>query len=179
MPKSAATILGLALAAVSIGFNAWRYPIVWPSASKSTELAAKDEPAQPPAPAPVSAQVTESPRKPEPAAPSPTPPTQGAAEPAAASATVAIPSPPVKVDTPIEAKPAAAEQRVEVSAGDGKRLVPVPKRVMAAKPIGAAEDASAVRRLPAVDPNVPAPVAADASGATGRGIPIYPSTGIK
>jgi hypothetical protein len=176
MPKSMTTILGLALAAVSIGFNAWRYPIVWPTVSKSTELAVKDEsPKSTPQPAAEKAPVAESPRKPEPAVASPTPAKQEAAKPAAVSAPAAIPSPPSKVDAPMEAKPAGAERRAESSAGDEKRLVPVPKRVLAAKPIGAAEGTATVRRLPPVDPNVAAPVTGDPS----KGIPIYPSTGIE
>ena len=44
MPKSAATIFGLALVAVSIGFNIWRYPIVWrmsgPTAPSTAQTAA-------------------------------------------------------------------------------------------------------------------------------------------
>jgi hypothetical protein len=181
MPKSMTTILGLALAAVSIGFNAWRYPIVWPAVSKSTELAVKDESPKltpqpaPPAPVAEKAVVAESPRKPEPAVASPTPAEQDAAKSAAASAPAAIPAPPSKVDAPMEAKPAVAERRAEPSAGDEKRLVPVPKRVLAAKPMGAAEGVTSVRRLPPVDPNVAAPVAGDPS----KGIPIYPSTGIE
>jgi len=77
-----------------------------------------------------------------------------------------------------DAAPAAAEYGLSASTSLEKPLVPVPRMAAVAKPIGTADAAAAVRRLPPVDPNVPTLAGPYASGPSGA-IPIYPSTGIQ
>lgn len=183
MPKSMATIFGLILAACAIGFNTWRYPITWPELAKSdsSQPAATQptppspEPAAPAPekPSPASEKPAPEPEKPaaEKPAPAPDKPAPDKPAPAAPTVTASIPSFPIKEVPPTEADLAAAKRLAEPLAN---RLVPVPKITNAARRAGGPAE---VRRLPQVDPNVPA-IPAGAQSSPGA-IPIYPSTGIK
>lgn len=175
MPRSATTIFGLVLVALSIGFNTWRYPIVWRLAGSSAAPAAAAE-----SPRGLTATPAAEPAKPAPVNPAPTLATQNAAQPAAAETNkpAAIPTSPVEVSPPISAAPVAAEKRLPVAVSQEKPLVPVPKMVAFAKPSGSAEGTAGVRRLPPVDTNSPSPATLYASGSSDGAIPIYPSTGM-
>jgi len=174
MPRSAATIIGLALVAVSIGFNIWRYPIVWRMISPVAAPAAPRAPAAVEASHPSAAASAVQPIKLPPAQPQPATP-----QPATPPLMLATQGEPKPVRGPAsDAAPAAAERGLPASTSLEKPLVPVPRMAAVAKPIGTADAAAAVRRLPPVDPNVPTMSGSYASGRSDA-IPIYPSTGIQ
>jgi hypothetical protein len=175
MPRSAATIFGLVLVASSIGFNTWRYPVVWRMAGSPAASADSGDSSQPSAAQPARALSAE----PERAALPPTLATQGEMrpEPNAANPTAA-PSPPLGANPPSGAELAAVDHRLPTTTGQEKPLAPVPRVVAFEKSVGAAADI-AVRRLPPVDPNVPSPPIRHVSENPGGAIPIYPSTGIE
>jgi hypothetical protein len=162
MPRSVATFLGLILVAVSIGFNAWRYPSLWPAVAMTTTPAPADNSSQPSASDAKPAE--DSSAEPAETPPPPAVATQSEPEPAAASPAA------------ISASPAAAP--AAVAPKEEKPLVPVPRVVAAAGPIGAASGTASVRRLPPVEPDVPPMTTSALTLPTGT-IPIYPSTGIK
>jgi hypothetical protein len=168
MPRSVATFLGLVLVAVSIGFNVWHYPSVWPAVGETATPAPSENSSQPSASAsdakPAESLSTEPAETPPPAAPA----AHGEPKPAAVNQTAAIPSPPTETPPAVPA----------VVTKEEKPLVPVPRVVAAAGPIGMPSGSASVRRLPPVDPNVP-PVTASALVSPSGSIPIYPSTGIK
>jgi hypothetical protein len=169
MPRSVATFLGLILVAVSIGFNVWRYPSLWPAVGETATAAPSNNSLQPSA-STSDAKLAES-LSTEPAE-TPAPPTlatQSEPEPVAVNQAAAIPSPPA--ETPPAAPPAVVTK-------EEKPLVPVPRVVAAAGPIGAASSTASVRRLPPVEPDVPPMTTSALTLPTGT-IPIYPSTGIK
>ena len=191
MPRSAATLFGLAFVAFSIGFNTWRYPIVWQMAGATTASAAPTPAAMKAAPA----AADESP-KPSAAAPTAQPGKLPAAE--AQPATPSLMLGAQAAQKPIagtanesaigNARPLAAKPAMDVASlarpgpldsnGLEKPLVPIPRMGAVAKVADTSGTASAVRRLPPVDPNVP-PMGTYASGSSGDAIPIYPSTAIQ
>jgi hypothetical protein len=177
MPRSAANFFGLVLVVFSIGFNTWRYPVVWRMASEPTASAASGESSQPSAPT-LSAQ----PAKPAMAETERTaiPPilaTQSETQPASNTMGKPVAAfPPLESNRPIVASLATIEHRLPESTSQEKPLAPVPKAIAAARPMGTAAEA-VVRRLPPVDPNVPPPTGLTASASPGDAIPIYPSTG--
>jgi hypothetical protein len=184
MPRSATTLFGLALVACSIGFNIWRYPIVWQMAGPMAPAAATS------AIQPIKSPLA----KPEPAMPPPTLPTGSEPKSVRGAAVDVTPtgaerglSAPTGVTSekfsPLPQAPplqwgGVSRQRgsIESHTSLERPLVPVPRMAAVAKPIGMAEPAGAVRRLPPVDPNVP-PMAGP--GLSGGAIPVYPSTGIE
>jgi hypothetical protein len=178
MPRSVANIFGMVMVVLSIGFNIWRYPIVWKMAGPATAGASEmSHPATTPESAPAAQPAKPAAVEPERAASPPTLATQSEPKPAAdAGAKSAVVAAPVNASPPIHVEPVAAvaEKAAPISPSPAKPLVPVPKMVAKAAAVGA----GAVRRLPPVDESQPQPTAMYASGATGA-IPIYPSTGIK
>ena len=175
MPKSAGTLFGLALVAASIGFNIWRYPIVWRMTGPMGAPLAKTTAAPPVAPRPAPAAVEPAgssaatsavqpikllPPKPEPT----TPPLMLAAT----AAPRPIPGTANRADTMTTAgrRPSAADDLE-------KPLVPVPSMAAAALPPETSDGVNGVRRLPPVDPNMPTLVGTYPSGpsALSRSIP--------
>ena len=159
MPRSAATIFGLVLVAASIGFNTWRYPIVWrmagPIAAPEVAVASPQPPTATPAAPRAEPPKAELPS----AAPLPAPLMEDAAKPTADARSTAV------------EHPAPAPTNLE------RPLAPVPRMATMDKTTGA-DAAAAVRRLPPVDPNVP-PAAVGYVSAPGNAVPMYPSTGIE
>jgi hypothetical protein len=173
MPKSVATIFGLALVASSIGFNTWRYPAVLRMVG-STPVAS-EESSQ--ALASKSAEESATPASAEPESATPSPvlatKTEAMAEPAGKPVPVATPSPEAK--PPIAVVPAATESAATQPNNSEKPLVPVPKVTIPEK--ARAVDNVVVRRLPPVDPGVLPP---DGNTPASNGaIRIYPSTGLQ
>ena len=209
MPRPAATILGLVLVASSIGFNIWRYPIVWRMAGPMAAPAAATPAATPkatpaaaesshPSAATSAIQPVKSPLA-EPARATPSlalptenepKPVRGAANgvtPAGAERDLSVPtrvasekfSPPPEAP-PLQCGGVSRQQGfVESRTSLEKPLVPVPGMTAAAKPTGTADPANVVRRLPPVDPNTRPTAGPYASGVSGGAIPVYPSTGIE
>ncbi|MEN6458446.1 MAG: hypothetical protein ABFC63_05905 [Thermoguttaceae bacterium] len=178
MPKAAATITGLVLAAGSIGFNTIRYPVV--SDMVGTTLAAvpsgdspQTAPTALPAPADLPADIAKS-EKDSPvdvatgrsAAPIPKvdvkPVPDMAREIAEPTATVADPAEKPKV---------AANESVSLPNAE-KPLVPV----SAVSATSNGDLGGGVRRLPPIDRDRPAPAV---GWPTDGQMPIYPSTGIR
>jgi hypothetical protein len=179
MPRSAATIFGIALVAASIGFNTWRYPSVWRLVGTPATSATNTELLQKATSAPAAQPAKVSPVDPASAAAAPTLATKSEVSPVAIAA-VAASAAPVEVGPPIKAEAVAAERRLPVSTVQEKALVPVPKLVsLEKKSTGVGEVAGLVRRLPTVDLSVPSPAVRYASESSGGAIPIYPSTGIQ
>lgn len=176
MPRSVAILLGLVLAAVSIGFNTVQYPVVWEMACPVRA----SEPAPPVATTPPS----------KPDSP-PSPPAQPPVK------------PPEKPATPIEVKPVReATDKIVIddkqkttkgvtsnNAGAGhkeaaaqpepqKSLVPIVPVSSSHEKGNEVAGGAGIRRLPPVDAvNVTA--AGQALPTTGNSIPIYPTTGIE
>ena len=189
MPRSAATIFGLALAAISIGFNTVRYPLVWEmigparAGEKAVLSSASSAPAEPashsPTPPPRAApppRPAPPPRKAEPIAVKPAPVVAQKSvakkpQPAAAS--------PKNGEAAAGQKPAANKQVAAVPPKPQKQLVPVTQVSLSNAPADAATVDTVIRRLPPVEPtdaNAPSrsiPPTPDGS------IPIYPTTGIE
>jgi hypothetical protein len=186
MPKTAATITGLMLAACSIGFNTVRYPIVSEMVGPllasappgdvcdaGVPPAASGNAAVPPA-ATADAQ-TATKEEPLPSAPA----VLAEVKPVPDLATV-VPDaiPPVAERTD---KPAAAKDD-DAAAGSTvpeKPLVPVSQAAVLGSTPAGGELAGAVRRLPPVDPNQPPPPSGRNWQSAGGAVPVYPSTGIK
>jgi hypothetical protein len=177
MPKTAATMTGLLLAACSIGFNTIRYPIVSEMVGPALAYAPSGEPL-PPAPAAP-------PMQPEPPSPASAPSNSAAGNPPAAQAEVQ-PVPDVAGAIADAALPAAELADSAAAARDDgaatastspeKPLAPVSLAAVSG-PAAAADPSGAVRRLPPVDLSPPA--AGRDWQPTGGSIPVYPSTGIK
>ncbi len=174
MPRSAAAILGLALVALSIGFNTVRYPMVWDMVgpARATEK-----------------EVSSSPRPKEPASHSPAPPSRKAPPPRTAEP-IAVKPAPVAAKKSVEKprpsaakpdggtaaqdkKPAAAEPKPE------KQLVPVTQVSLASAPANGATIGTVIRRLPPVEPTDPNAANRANTLPAGGTIPVYPTTGIE
>lgn len=194
MPRSAATILGLALVAFSIGFNTVRYPVVWemvsparasekvkPSAPSPPEEPASRPPAPPQRPAPP-------PRKAEPIAvkPAPKPP---AAKPAPKVA-AAKPAPKVAKKSraddsrstssgPASDRAAANDKAAPAEVKPQKPLVPVTQVSPANAPVSEATSAAVLHRLPPVEPTDANSASPQPAVFSGGSIPVYPATGIE
>ncbi len=157
MPRSVATLIGCILAALSLGFNIVRYPVVWemagpvgPSESADTSASAREEPSEPaPPPNPVG---------PIAATPSPEP----------IHAIVADEGPSAEAS-------AEDDALADDDAGMHRLLAPV-------IPIGAAPGNAAggavLRRLPPVEQGLPQNRPGIDSAYAGS-IPVYPTTGIE
>jgi hypothetical protein len=158
MPRPAAVLLGLTLAAFSIGFNTARYPLVWEmvgpaKASESTQ----------------SAMISQA-EKPE-DLPQPTTraePMEVKPMPVVAQQVVA----PEKAE-PVPAKPSdviAASDRQEMDLS----LEPV-STAQTSKATTQADGGVGIRRLPTVETSGMAPISGEIVYGT---IPVYPTTGI-
>jgi hypothetical protein len=180
MPKSAATIFGLALVAVSIGFNIWRYPIVWRMTAPSAPPATKTATAAPrPAPAavePARSSVATSAVQP---IKLPPPKPESATPPLALAGSEAPKPIPGVANSPTADAMATAEQSPSAPDNLEKPLVPIPRMATAAIPIGTPKAAKEMHRLPPVDPNMPTLVGLSSCSSSAGAIPIYPSTGIR
>lgn len=183
MPRSATIIFGLVLVAFSIGFNTWRYPVVWQMVSPaSASAAAVKPPTATPAVQPENPATAEPKAKPKKKKTTPPPAlaTQTEVKPIL---DVVAKKPAADAPLPSEAKlpdvataattPPAANPGLPASTSLEKPLVAVPKLMTVEKPIVAAE----VHRLPPVDPNVP--LVRNVSASPGGAIRVYPSTGIE
>ena len=193
MPRSATTILGLALVAFSIGFNTVRYPIVWemvsparasekvkPSAPSPPEEPASRPSAPPQRPAPP-------PRKAEPIAVKPAP-----KPPAPKPAVKPVPTPAPKVvkksvadDSrstnagPASGSAAASEKAAAVKTQPPKPLVPVTQVSPSNAPANEVTGAAVLRRLPPVEPTDASAANRQPAVFSGGSIPVYPATGIE
>ncbi len=200
MPKTAATMSGLVLAACSIGFNTIRYPIVsemvGPALASAPSCGAGVPPAlgecrrdactttsgEPLQPAPAAP-----PAQPESPSPASVPPNSAPANPPAAQAEVQ-PVPDVAGEIADPAPPSADPAGRAAAAGDDgvaaastspeKPLVPVSPAAVSG-PAAAGDPGGAIRRLPPVDRNPPAPTGGRDWLPVRGSIPVYPSTGIK
>jgi hypothetical protein len=207
MPRSAATIFGLVLVACSIGFNLWRYPIVWrmadpivaPAAMSAAPKAtpAAGESSHPSAATSAVQPIKSPPAPPERATPPLVPATQSEPTPVRGATNDVTPpgsergltvstgvtsekSLPIPQAPPLQWGGVSRQQGSIGSCNNLERpLAPVPGMATVAKPTGTAEPADAVRRLPPVDPNMRTMAGTFASGSSGGAIPIYPSTGIE
>ena len=160
MPRSAATILGLALVALSIGFNTVRYPAVWemigPARASEKTLSSASSPAaeaasHPPAPLPRAEpppRPAPPPRKAEPIAVKPAPVV--AAKSVAQKPQPAAASP--EAGHAADKKPAASKQVAAAPPKPQKQLVPVTQVSLPNAPADAAAIGTVIRRLPPVDP---------------------------
>jgi hypothetical protein len=184
MPRSATIIFGLVAVAVSIGFNVWRYPIVWrmtgptatptvtapaatPAAANTPAVSKVEPPAVAESPPAAHASPQEQPSKPTVDEPKPaTPPLMMAAKSEPKPVHV------VPKESAAAVAPPAAGHGPAALASIERPMVPVPKIAATTKPDVAAE----VRRLPPVDPNMPRITRANEPGGAIR---IYPSTGIE
>ena len=164
MPKPAITLLGLMLAAVSIGWNTWRYPVVWQMVDSRTPSVSAGESA--PAATEPSAKSTEPSAK-------PTEPSEKSASKAKAALPAAIASATPLPDVPKKIIPDRAAATLEVSPASavGERQL----RPISAIPSSGGDAAAVLQRLPPVDPNEPPP-SFDLRTADGGTI-VYPSTG--
>jgi len=173
MPRTAATILGFLLVALSIGFNTVRYPEVWEMVNPNRVSGAPPETAAPvpekPASAPPQLAVPSPPPKPievKPPKPIEVTPTPAVAEQAA-------------VEQPgVEQKKAKGNEPATDPEGR-KPLVPVAQVNTAETPEKGGADGAGIRRLPPVDPNGASLVNRGLQALEGGSIPIYPTTGIE
>lgn len=172
MPRTAATILGLLLVALSIGFNTVRYPEVWemvnPIRASETPPSAAASMPEKPSSAPPQLAVPSPPPKPievKPPKPIEVKPTPAVAEKAA------VEQPGVEQKKAAGNEP-AADQEVR------KPLVPV-TTVPAGSPDSGVADGAGIRRLPPVDPNNANLANRDPLQSANGSIPIYPTTGIE
>jgi hypothetical protein len=164
MPRSAATIFGIALAAFSIGFNTARYPVVWEMVGPATADAT-----------PASLATVSQMARPEAPEPPPSPTYAAASEPA----------------KPIDVKPAAetagkgagdlvaaakpdASAAANADASAIRSLIPVRPISIGSGPI----DGVVIRRLPLVGQN-PNDGPSQPVGPSNGSVPIYPTTGIE
>jgi hypothetical protein len=179
MPRTAATMFGLVLVAVSIGYNTMRWPIVWQMVGPAEERAPPHESASPPA-APPEQPARPLPDRPATAEPpaSPTPPIPAKPVPDLQRAAGSAPTP-IHAEPPVEAAaPAADENPPPAAIREEKPLVPVPRvRTVAGSAAEAGID-DTVRRLPPLDPSDPPPTAGAIPSLDGS-IRVYPSTGIE
>jgi hypothetical protein len=183
MPKSAATFFGLALIAVSIGFNIWRYPIVWRMTSPTGSSAATSAGTTPTTPKPAPPAAVEPSGGSAVAAPvqpiKPPPSEPRAATPPLMLAASEPPRPIVDAARIAATDAVAAAKRAEASSSTlEKPMVPIPRLVVTAGPIGTCQAVGEVRRLPPVDPYAATLIGTNDSGPLGA-IPTYPSTGIR
>jgi len=154
MPKMAATLLGLALVAFSIGFNTARFPIVWgmvgpvgqPEAAIEPASKAPPQPAQPENPAPSQPAQPEIPAPAEPQQPSPT------------------------------AEPPADSDQTAALAESRKPLVPVLPASVPKDAAGNADPAAGICRLPPVDHSGPGPGDRYTAQFFAGAVAVYPST---
>jgi hypothetical protein len=166
MPRSAATILQLALVAFSIGFNTVRYPVVWEmlsaagSGASGQPTAAQQQQQQEP---PASVQEASPPARPIEAPP--------AAQ--VADRRGAEQSPPAAAACP------NANQRAADQPDAGRPLVPVTRISAQSAPESGAADAAVIRRLPPVEQANLNSVNPQRGGLPSDTIPIYPTTGIE
>ena len=183
MPKSAATIFGLVLVAVSIGFNIWRYPIVWRMTTSTASPATKTAATPPATPRPAPAAVEPARSSVATSAVQPIelpPPKPESATPPLTLARSETPTPiPSVAKSPTADAMATAEQRPPAPDNLEKPLVPIPRITTTARPVGSPEAAKDVLRLPPVDPNMPTLVGSYPCSSSAGAIPTYPSTGIR
>jgi hypothetical protein len=163
MPRSAATMLGLMLVAISIGFNTVRYPVVWEMvgpvrASESVQSAVaspSEKPDSPPQPS------------------QPADPIEGKPTPEVADKVVAGDS------LSVEGSPASGDRAVASEAEARKPLVPVTP-VISANALGfGAAGGAGIRRLPPVVQTDLGAANRVSAQSFGRAIPVYPTTGIE
>jgi hypothetical protein len=177
MPKTAATMIGLLLAACSIGLNMIRYPIVSEMVGPAMAVAPLGE-SSPPSP-------TAPPAHAEPPPSDHVSPHAAACPPAAAvdvrpvpdvAGVIADPAPPVANQVGRSSR-AAGDGAAAVPPSMEKPLAPVDPAAISGGPANA-ERGGAVRRLPPVDGGPPPAFSRDRQW-TGGPIPIYPSTGLR
>lgn len=172
MLRIAATLLGFAVVAFSIGFNTIHYPLVW----EMTGPAPSNEASQPVAVSPPARS-----EDPAPAPPLHVLPAISRAEvkpiPDVASRTAVDRSSPADTNAPPDAKPAADAGAAATGADTQRPLVPITPASAPAVSRGGAELAPGVRRLPPVEPANSA-LTIRGAGASNGPIPIYPSTGM-
>jgi hypothetical protein len=167
MPRSVATLLGIALAAFSIGFNTVRYPMVWEMVGPAARAGGSAE----------SAIASQSAQPERPATHPPMPPPQKPAKPIEVVSTAATGK---AVDSvrPAETKPTVAAGPAAAETVARKPLVPVTPVMLAIagdkKPGG-----EAIRRLPPVDRPGPNVIGGAQAWSPGGPIPVYPTTGIE
>ncbi len=185
MPRSAATILGLALVAFSIGFNTARYPIVWEMvsptrASEKAQPSAPSPPEQPASRPPAPPQRPAPPRKAEPIAvkPAPKPPAPKPPAPKVAKKSVVDDSRPTGAG-PASGRAVANDKAAPAKAKPQKRLVPVTQVTLANAPANEATGAAVIRRLPPVEPTDSSSANRQPAIFSGGSIPVYPTTGIE
>jgi len=188
MPRSAATIFGLALAAISIGFNTVRYPLVWEMIGParagekvlSSAPSALAEPAShPPTPPPRAAPPPRPalpPRKAEPIAVKPAPVV--AQKSVAKKPQPAAPGP-ESGQAAADKKPAASPKVAAAEPKPQKRLVPVTQVSRSNAPADTATVGTVIRRLPPVEPVDPNATNGNAAPTPDGSIPVYPTTGIE
>jgi hypothetical protein len=160
MTRTAATLIGFALVALSIGFNTMRYRVVWEMAS--------------PAPANESAQAAAAspPEKAESLAPAPAPASQAEAKPNPEPADRIAADRTTSAETNPSGYADSATATGSLSGSEAQRpLVPITRR-------GETELAAGVRRLPPVDQANRVRMDGGAGGVFGGSIPAYPRTGI-
>jgi hypothetical protein len=160
MPRSAATMLGLMLVALSIGFNTVRYPVVWEMVGP---VRASDSVQS------VAASPQDAPDHPsQPADPIEVKPTPEVADKVALG------------DSPsVQGSRASSDVAVASEGNAQKPLVPVTPMISAnASGFGAAGGAGICRLPPVVQADVSA-AGRVPSQSVGRSIPVYPTTGIE
>jgi hypothetical protein len=170
MPRSVAMMLGLMLAAFSIGYNTVHYPVVWemvgPGQTRPTEQPAvasqseKDEPLAPTA-------------HPEPAPAHPATPIAVQPAPVATDKVVA------DKPAPVETKPANGNNPPAAAIDARKPLVPI---TLVSSPNASGSimaSGAGIRRLPPVGTTATNPTICDAAPSGSASIPFYPTTGIE
>lgn len=165
MAHTTATIFGLALAAVAIGVNATRYPIVWQMTGPV--LAAKPADELPPPSIALERPADEIPQAPAPEETAPSAPDDPQMEETAAEP---------KNDPPDAYAPPPPDESPAASPMTEEPLAPVHFAGLAADSEGDRDLAQSVRRLPPVDVYGPVPSIIQPPGGA---IPVYPSTGVE
>ena len=188
MPRSAATIFGLALAAISIGFNTVRYPLRvgndWSRTSRRESAVVGAIRAGGTRESSANAAATC-----RTATTSRSPATEGRADcrqagPVVAQKSVAKkPQPaapgPESGRAAADKKPAASPKVAAAEPKPQKRLVPVTQVSRSNAPADAATVGTVIRRLPPVEPVDPNATNGNAAPTPDGSIPVYPTTGIE
>lgn len=170
MHRTATTMLGLAVVAVSIGFNTLRWPIV-------EQTVASVEPASPEESAAV-APPSEPPAQPAAAQPANPLPTLPTVKPVPDAEKIGGENLPPNRAAPPGDIAAAGENRPPAAIRQERPLVPVPQMRDPIAPAGAAAYDGKVRRLPPVDFGQPTPIVIGQPSPYGA-MPVYPTTGIR
>jgi cytoskeletal protein RodZ len=164
-------MLGLVLVAVSIGFNAVRYPVVWEMIGPAVTSESASHPV-------TLAQKSDNPPQQQPVVPTPPPIRPIEVKPAPEVGNKVV----KESAAPASPMPASGAGTVAKSMEAGVPEPEAKKSLVPVAPVGLSNatgnelaGGAGIRRLPPVDPRVVAPTGQLSNGT----IPVYPTTGIE